>query len=104
MLQEADGTSFGCDVTVGANGFEDFQIWLDGDAARALHPGDYAAPGSPLSAVLGPSGEAQGDGWRSCWRIGGAEGSGCDVGRRYHVRRRVCARRGGPRGSHGVPT
>jgi len=40
-------------VTLGANGFELFQIWLDGDEERVLHPSSAGAPSG--STVSGPS-------------------------------------------------
>jgi len=52
MEQEAQGI-FGYDVTLGANRFETFQICLDGDRERVLHPG-YRG-GHSGAMVMGPS-------------------------------------------------
>jgi len=47
-------------VTLGENRWEQFQIWLDGDPSRVLHPGGPKMPqGSP---VLGPDTEVKGGG------------------------------------------
>jgi len=57
MERTKDG-SFAYTLTLGENGFEVFQIWLDGDRKKVLHPDrQKAAPGS---AVLGPSPYAAG--------------------------------------------
>jgi len=57
---------FSADVVVGELGFEKFQIWLDGDPQKVLHPDiDDAAKDVP---VLGPSRAAAAEG---CWRLGG---------------------------------
>jgi len=48
MKLEDDGV-YGCVVTLGDNRFEQFQIWIDGDSKRVLHPGmSKGAAGSPL--------------------------------------------------------
>mmetsp|Transcript_107036 Transcript_107036/g.332582 ORF Transcript_107036/g.332582 Transcript_107036/m.332582 type:complete len:1168 (+) Transcript_107036:124-3627(+) len=54
-------------VTLGEHAFERFQIWLDGDANRVLHPGSADAPRDV--AVQGPdvSGDAEG----MCWLMNG---------------------------------
>jgi len=53
MVQNSDG-AYIFTLTLGANGFEVFQIWLDGDEERVLHPSTAGAPSG--SAVSGPSG------------------------------------------------
>lgn len=60
MEAEGDDT-FGFTVTLGENRWEQFQIWLDGDPARALHPGAEKAPKE--TPVYGPEEEAHGLNW-----------------------------------------
>lgn len=64
MVQNSDG-AYVFTVTLGANGFEQFQIWLDGDEERVLHPSSVGAPSG--SAVSGPSGPEMSYGRR--WMI-----------------------------------
>mmetsp|Transcript_44051 Transcript_44051/g.136125 ORF Transcript_44051/g.136125 Transcript_44051/m.136125 type:complete len:1033 (+) Transcript_44051:64-3162(+) len=57
MEREGEG-EYGFTVTLGENRWEQFQIWLDGDASRALHPGEPRMPqGWP---VRGPGLELEG--------------------------------------------
>jgi hypothetical protein len=66
MEPEGEG-AFGFTVTLGVSCFEQFQIWMDGDSSRVLHPGDSKAPkGSPVS---GPTAEMDAMGLR--WMIDG---------------------------------
>jgi hypothetical protein len=51
MQAEGDGV-YGFDVVLGENRWEHFQIWLDGNQQRALHPGDMK--GNKQSKVCGP--------------------------------------------------
>jgi len=51
MDVEGDGC-YGYTVTLGENRWEQFQIWLDGDHTRVLHPGDVRVPQG--SEVYGP--------------------------------------------------
>jgi len=50
-------------ITLGENAFEQFQVWLDGDSSRVLHPG--YEKGEKDSTVWGPSStdEAHGLNW-----------------------------------------
>nr|AQS99229.1 type I polyketide synthase [Gambierdiscus excentricus] len=61
MQQEEEG-SYGYTLTLGENRWEDFQIWLDGDKAKSLHPdmlvGHKGAP------VVGPDHRVRGYNWR----------------------------------------
>nr|AQS99282.1 type I polyketide synthase [Gambierdiscus excentricus] len=66
MEHEGDGV-FGFTVTLGENRWEMFQIWLDQDPERALHPGRHHA-GKGL-AVQGPSSDCS----EFAWRIEGRE-------------------------------
>lgn len=66
MQLEGDGV-FGYTLTLGANNFEHFQIWLDGDDQRTLHPGMVDAPKN--MAVQGPVASEEAAG--SAWLIGG---------------------------------
>jgi len=52
-MQRAGDGSFVSTVTLGMNGFETFQIWLDGEGDRILHPATPTAPCD--TAALGPS-------------------------------------------------
>eukprot|EP00408_Alexandrium_pacificum_P059607 CAMPEP_0171166546 /NCGR_PEP_ID=MMETSP0790-20130122/6749_1 /TAXON_ID=2925 /ORGANISM="Alexandrium catenella, Strain OF101" /LENGTH=1041 /DNA_ID=CAMNT_0011631355 /DNA_START=35 /DNA_END=3160 /DNA_ORIENTATION=+ len=67
-------------VTLGENRWEQFQIWLDGDPKRVLHPGQIKA--SEFSQVLGPDedfkggGEMGRSGMAPTWLIDGREISG----------------------------
>jgi len=59
MTPEAEG-EYAFVVTLGENRWEQFQIWLDGDPGRVLHPGGPKMPqGSP---VMGPDTEVRGGG------------------------------------------
>lgn len=66
MEPEGEGT-FGFTITLGENNFEQFQILLDGDSQRVLHPGQTWGPKSSL--VYGPS-DAPAAG-ASAWAIDG---------------------------------
>lgn len=66
MRKTEDG-SFTYTVTLGVNGFETFQIWLDGEDDRILHPAEpQSASGS---VVMGPSEAYAAEGLR--WMIDG---------------------------------
>nr|AQS99284.1 type I polyketide synthase [Gambierdiscus excentricus] len=54
-------------VTLGPNRFESFQIWLDGESDRVLHPG--SPHGQPGDQVFGPSDVSRV--WDSAWTIEG---------------------------------
>lgn len=103
MEPEGEGT-FGYIVTLGENRWEQFQIWLDGDPTRVLHPAEPKAGRD--SPVLGPEDDAHGCNWMidgrgelQLWEDGG-EGSvrfadTLDVGRpgdQYRVRLRVAGK------------
>lgn len=65
-LMENDGDGiFGYTVVIGANRFEDFQIWCDGDPGKVIHPG--MANASSGCKVHGPDDDAG----ESHWRIDG---------------------------------
>merc|ERR1712217_639426 len=66
MQKESSGV-YGLTVTLGINCFEHFQIRLDGDRDRVLHP-EFPSAG-PNVTVLGPSEKANCDGF--CWMIDG---------------------------------
>jgi hypothetical protein len=51
MEKEADGV-YGYTITLGENRWEHFQIWLDGEKQKALHPGELKA--GKHARVLGP--------------------------------------------------
>jgi len=77
MEVEGEG-NYGFTVTIGENRFEQFQIWLDGEHSRTLHPGEPKMPqGAP---VLGPDAEFEGgpeacrSGGAPTWVIDGREG------------------------------
>lgn len=59
--------SYGITVTIGELGFERFQIMLDGDPGRVLHPGTPDA--FKEVAVRGPDSADLAEG--NCWMIGG---------------------------------
>mmetsp|Transcript_130196 Transcript_130196/g.417852 ORF Transcript_130196/g.417852 Transcript_130196/m.417852 type:complete len:1033 (-) Transcript_130196:55-3153(-) len=67
-MEEESCDVFGCTVTLGANGWEQFQIWLDGDPQRVLHPG--LSQGPRLSPVEGPDEGLEGG--ASSWLIDGS--------------------------------
>mmetsp|Transcript_59163 Transcript_59163/g.190297 ORF Transcript_59163/g.190297 Transcript_59163/m.190297 type:complete len:653 (+) Transcript_59163:2-1960(+) len=70
--EEMAKTEEGCfsyTVTLGINNFETFQIWLDGENDRVLHPSMPRAP--PGSAVMGPSELPMAEGLQ--WMIDGRE-------------------------------
>lgn len=96
MQWEGDGL-YGQTLTIGAQGYELFQIWLDGDSKRVLHPAtDWASEGS---AVLGPDEEGD-DSSSWAWAIDtrgelAGEGEAAPPGRpgeRYRVRLHVCGK------------
>lgn len=62
MYQDSE-TSYSAVVTLGSGSCESFQIWIDGDPARVLHPGLVSA-GSGES-VMGPVEDSKG----CCWTI-----------------------------------
>merc|ERR1719265_2882079 len=66
MKAEGRGT-FGFAVTLGEAGFERFQIWLDGNSSKVLHPGSHE--GVKDVQVHGPVPQAECFG--SCWQIDG---------------------------------
>lgn len=60
MKDQEDG-SYTYTVTLGENAFESFQIWMDGDPRKMLHPGMPKAPsGAP---VIGPTSNSDGNNW-----------------------------------------
>jgi len=61
MEAEADGT-YSYTLALGENRWEHFEIWLDGDSTKVLHPGKAMA-GKDL-AVYGPVQNAGGCGWK----------------------------------------
>jgi len=67
-MEEESVDVFGYTVTLGINGWEQFQIWLDADPQRVLHPGQLRAPA--VASVLGPDEDMQGTG--SNWLILGS--------------------------------
>ena len=60
MEPEGDGT-YTYIVMLGETRFEQFQIWLDGDAARVLHPGH--SKGFKDTTVFGPDAMGHGCNW-----------------------------------------
>mmetsp|Transcript_65485 Transcript_65485/g.142826 ORF Transcript_65485/g.142826 Transcript_65485/m.142826 type:complete len:1140 (+) Transcript_65485:27-3446(+) len=60
MEPEGDGV-YGHSLQLGSRGWEEFQIWLDGEPSRVLHPGTIRA--SQAQAVLGPEEHAHGLAW-----------------------------------------
>jgi len=60
MEWEGNGT-YGATVMLGENRWEQFQIWLDGDPRRVLHPGRRKA--QKHSAVRGPEDGADDSNW-----------------------------------------
>jgi len=62
-MSPAGGGSLSYTVTLGMNRYETFQIWLDGDSNRVLHPGRPQAPSA--MAVKGPVllDQAHGNNW-----------------------------------------
>mmetsp|Transcript_54923 Transcript_54923/g.96307 ORF Transcript_54923/g.96307 Transcript_54923/m.96307 type:complete len:882 (-) Transcript_54923:263-2908(-) len=101
MQWEGDGV-YGQTVTIGEQGYELFQIWLDGDSKKILHPVlEWSAEGT---AVMGPDEEVESS---SSWAIdtrdaaavqdeewsgeGDAKTTG-KPGERYRVRLHVCGK------------
>jgi len=68
MEMASDG-SYRCTVTLGMSCFETFQIWMDRDDSKVLHPGMASAPTG--CAVHGPSDLTEASDCR--WRIDGRE-------------------------------
>lgn len=69
---QKDGGGFSFTVTLGENIYERFQIWLDGDSKRVLHPDAPCV--SRACGVLGPSDFSDCDtelGRSLCWCING---------------------------------
>lgn len=65
--EEKEGV-YGYTLTLGENRWEQFQIWLDGDSTRVLHPSEPKAMKG--AAVLGPSPSAHGCNWLIDGRLG----------------------------------
>lgn len=77
------------EFTLSENRWEQFQIWLDGDPKRCLHPEDSKA--SRLTKVLGPDPTPEGNVWYVEGRTDSSslEAGGIDralIGARYRVR------------------
>lgn len=98
MEAEADGV-FAYTVTLGENRWEQFQIWLDGDASRVLHPGEPMA--GKDTPAFGPTSEVEGCNWMidgrgdSSSSTAGAAASSPDLGLPgdpYRVRLRVAGK------------
>lgn len=70
MRPKVAGSHFTYTMALGENRWEKFQIWLDGDDTRRLHPGD-----GPLSCI-GPEDVD----YSSCWWIDGRPGKPPDDG------------------------
>eukprot|EP00408_Alexandrium_pacificum_P025336 CAMPEP_0171183242 /NCGR_PEP_ID=MMETSP0790-20130122/15179_1 /TAXON_ID=2925 /ORGANISM="Alexandrium catenella, Strain OF101" /LENGTH=1162 /DNA_ID=CAMNT_0011648215 /DNA_START=63 /DNA_END=3551 /DNA_ORIENTATION=+ len=70
QAMESEGGGFGYTVTLGDSRFEEFQIYLDGDAAKALHPKMPKAYKG--AAVTGPTYGAKGLNWRIAGTAGTA--------------------------------
>jgi len=68
-MEEESVDVWGYTVTMGINCWEQFQIWIDADPQRVLHPGQQCAPS--VAPVLGPDEDMHDTG--SNWLI---EGSG----------------------------
>jgi len=68
MKAEGDGV-YGYTLTLGVNRFERFQIWLDGDDQRVLHPGMADAPKNV--PALGPHSMDDSEGFT--WLVDGRE-------------------------------
>jgi len=66
MENEGNGV-FAFTVVLGANRFEDFQIWCDGSPAQILHPGEASATSG--CKVHGPDEVAAGCSWRIDGRV-----------------------------------
>jgi len=60
MKNDGNGV-FSYTMTLGVNGFEQFQIWLDGNPRRALHPGRSKA--EKEVTVLGPDEDVRWNTW-----------------------------------------
>jgi len=60
-MEKEGSDTFGFTVTLGENRWEQFQIWLDGDSDRVLHPGQPKA--SKESHVCGPEPNPCGCNW-----------------------------------------
>lgn len=65
-------------VTIGDDGLEHFQVWVDGDKLRALHPG--VRDGGPIGQVLGPEVALR----ALSWMLG--DGDEASIGRQYLIR------------------
>ncbi|CAE8714194.1 unnamed protein product [Polarella glacialis] len=61
-MQPEASDVFGYTLTLGENRWEQFQIWLDGDAKLCLFPENHKAPGK--TSVLGPASSS-----RNCWML-----------------------------------
>jgi polyketide synthase-associated protein len=68
MEAEGDGR-FGFTIVLGVNRWEQFQIWLDGDSTKVLHP--RTAKASKDFPVLGPETDADEDVQGLAWMIDG---------------------------------
>jgi len=91
LMQARHEGTYEFSVTLGENGWEHFQIWLDGSSSRALHPDEPNAP--PCTRVFGPDKHSDcGVGASALnWLVdGSADGGG--PGDRYRVSLRVAGK------------
>lgn len=81
MELESPGT-YGFTMTLGDNRWEQFQIWLDGDAKKSLYPAELKAP--KRTAVKGPDASTGGNTWhidgRTSWMFQGDGGAALEDG------------------------
>eukprot|EP00930_Biecheleria_cincta_P034635 TRINITY_DN23908_c0_g1_i1.p1 TRINITY_DN23908_c0_g1~~TRINITY_DN23908_c0_g1_i1.p1 ORF type:complete len:1914 (+),score=347.51 TRINITY_DN23908_c0_g1_i1:40-5781(+) len=64
MMEEESADCFALTVRLGRGRCEEFQIWLDADAEKALHPGAIQSAGG--TEVFGPSADCPQHTWRIC--------------------------------------
>lgn len=88
VQMDLDGNGrYGFTMTLGENRWEQFQIWLDGDPARALHP--LHAKAAMETQVVGPDDGARGKNWLVDGRGGPLAGQ---PGDRYRLQLHIAGR------------
>jgi len=61
LMEDEGGGAYGLTIVIGENGREYFQIWIDADPRRVLHPGQAGA--TKQGVVRGPSASSESGTW-----------------------------------------
>merc|ERR1740129_16318 len=89
-MQECDDGVYTYTVTIGENRWEQFQIWIDGDSKRRLHPSN--PKGVKGKAVVGPDAIGRGSAWMIDARWVDYDEDGGLTGDRYRIVLRIAGK------------